>query len=148
MNTANEGNLNPNEIPVTQFLQANPETLRLRGRKYVAGLLHGLSVGILLAAVMFGDLPVGLGSLAAVLILFGWLALQPVKCQVARLRVMAGDFAETDIDTIFRQAVALERQGDARRASTHFRMVAESSGDPENDRLAKTCLQRLATSRS
>ena len=65
--------------------------------------------------------------------------------ELSRLRVMAGAFTESDIETIFQHALSLEVGGDCdrERARQLFQFVATNSTDAENARLARESIQRI-----
>ena len=69
-----------------------------------------------------------------------------LKRELSRLRVIAGEFTETDIEIIFRHAIALERSGDGERAARLFQLVETHSADNDNVRLARESLQRIVRS--
>ena len=66
-----------------------------------------------------------------------------VQRELSRLRVLAGEFSESDIDVIFRHALSLERGGHASDAAKRFQLVAEHSNDGENARLARESIRRI-----
>ncbi len=56
---------------------------------------------------------------------------------------MAGEFKESDIETIFRHALSLEQGGSRKHATLLFQLVATHSTDSENSRLASESIQRM-----
>lgn len=63
--------------------------------------------------------------------------------ELSRLRVIAGEFTESDIDTVFRHALSLERSGSREQALRLFQLVATHSTDPESVRLARESMHRM-----
>ena len=143
MNDTHDPARDPSENLLARILNSNPEIVQIRGRRYVAGALHGFGAAILLQEILGRDHRVGVLTLAALMIGIGWLLLRPVVSDVAKLRVMAGDFSESDIDNVFRLAIQLESRGNAAMSAQCFRLVATNSADTEKIRLAKECLRRL-----
>jgi hypothetical protein len=96
-----------------------------------------------------GTMPVfalGAGTAALVVLLRVYYGIRVSRLQreLALLRVRVGEFNESDIDLVLRQAVSLEVQGDRERAVELFRLIAESSTDSETVRLANSRIERLA----
>lgn len=88
----------------------------------------------------------GAGTAALVVLLRVYYGIRVSRLQreLALLRVRVGEFNESDIDLVLRQAVSLEVQGDRERAVELFRLIAESSTDSETVRLANSRIERLA----
>ncbi|MGI9428432.1 MAG: hypothetical protein ACR2NM_07235 [Bythopirellula sp.] len=63
--------------------------------------------------------------------------------ELSRLRILAGEFAESDIEVIFRQAVSLEGSSRRDEAAKLYQLVATHSNDADNVRLASESIRRI-----
>lgn len=63
--------------------------------------------------------------------------------ELSRLRILAGEFAESDIEVIFRQAVSLEGSRRRDEAEKLYQLVATHSNDADNVRLASESIRRI-----
>jgi len=81
--------------------------------------------------------------LAVLLRLYYGFRIRRLRQELSRLRVMVGDFSESDIENVLRDALSLEVQGDRDGALALYRLVAEKATNPENVKLANSCMERL-----
>jgi hypothetical protein len=63
--------------------------------------------------------------------------------ELSRLRILAGEFAESDVEEVFRQALALEGSGRRDEAAKLYQLVAAHSSDADHVRLATESFQRV-----
>jgi hypothetical protein len=96
-----------------------------------------------------GLIALGLAALGVVvaLRLYHGFRMRRLQSELSRLRVIVGEFTESDIENVLRAAVSLEVQGDRDGAWALFRLVAEKSTDPRSVKLASSSMDRLSNQR-
>ena len=87
-------------------------------------------------------------TVVLVLLVIGSSRERRVQRELARLRIMVGEFSETDIDTVFRHAISFEKLGNYEKAVELLHLVADNSTDSENVRLARELLDRIAAAKA
>lgn len=69
----------------------------------------------------------------------------PILDEIARLRLLAGEATQSDIDAVMRRAVKAEHLGQSELALRLFQLLAERGIDAEAVRYAEQSIERLRT---